>query len=101
MKPEEMPEFKHLSVRLDKEDWACLRCWKSGSVPYTDVSWALVKSHLKDKCVNQIPSVFVCTLTFDPWDVTRHEVDEPTEDDYYCVRPLLQSDYFLREAATM
>jgi len=79
MKPEEMPEFKHPSVRLEKEDWACLHCWTSNATPHTNVSWASVKSHLKEK----------------------HDVEEPTEDDYYCMRPTLQHDYFLREAVTM
>ena len=61
MKPEEMPEFKHLSVRLDKEDWACLHCWTSNAVPYTDVSWTLIKSHLKEKCVKHVSAIFIRT----------------------------------------
>lgn len=79
MKPGEMMEFKHPSVRLEKEDWACLHCWTGNATPYADVSWTSVKLHLKEK----------------------HSIEKPTEDDYYCVRPTLQSDYFLREAATM
>jgi len=79
MKPGEMPEFKHPSVRLDKEYWACLHCWTNNVVPYSDVSWTSLKIHLKDK----------------------HEIDKPTEDDYYCTRPELQNDYFFREAVTM
>ena len=101
MKPGEMPEFKNPSVRLEKEDWACLHCWTNKAVPYTDVSWASIKFHLKEKCVQQL--FYDCLfeprlLTF--W-MCRHDVDNPTEDDYYCMRPTLQSDYFLREAATM
>ncbi|KAF9642720.1 hypothetical protein BDM02DRAFT_3152142 [Thelephora ganbajun] len=79
MKPGEMPEFKHPSVRLEKEDWACLHCWTNNAEPYDDMPWASVKLHIKEK----------------------HSVDKPTEDDYYCVRPTLQSDYFLREIALM
>lgn len=101
MKPEEMPEFKHPSIRLDKEDWACLHCWTSGAPPYVDVSWASLKSHLKEKCVNRILSISIWTLTSDILDVTRHDVDEPTADDYYCMRLFLQSDYFLKEAPAM
>jgi len=79
MKSGEMPEFKHPSVRLEKDDWSCLHCWTSNALPYTDHPWASVKTHLKEK----------------------HDIDKPTEDDYYCAKPTLQSDYFLREAATM
>jgi hypothetical protein len=50
MKSGEMPEFKHPSIRLEKEDWACLRCWMNNSV-YTGVSWAVAKVHLKEKFV--------------------------------------------------
>jgi hypothetical protein len=60
MKPEEMPEFKHPSVRLEKDDWACLHCWTSNATPYCDVSWTSVKSHLKDKYVTRIP-MFIWT----------------------------------------
>jgi hypothetical protein len=31
----------------------------------------------------------------------RHDIDKPTEEDYYCMKPTLQGDYFLREAAKM
>lgn len=58
MKPGEMPEFKHPSVRLEKEDWACLHCWTGNAKPYVDESWASVKTHLKEKCVKHIPSMF-------------------------------------------
>jgi len=79
MKPVEMPEFKHPSVRLESADWACLRCWTSNAVTSSGAIWAWIKLHLKEK----------------------HNVDNPTEVDYYCVRPTLQSDYFIREAAAM
>lgn len=75
----EMAEFKHSSIGLEKEDWACLRCWKNNTGPYTDMCWTSVKAHLKEK----------------------HDIDKPTEEDYYCMKPTLQSDYFLREAAKM
>lgn len=61
MEPGEMPEFKHPSVRLDKEDWACLHCWRSDAVPYTDMCWTSVKFHLKEKCVTSVPSTKVST----------------------------------------
>ena len=62
MKSGEMPEFKHPSVRLEKEDWACLHCWTNGATPYTDVTWASIKIHLKEKYVERIPSVFCLDL---------------------------------------
>jgi len=79
MKPEEMPEFKHPSLCLEKNDWACLHCWKNNETPFKDTSWALVKSHLKDK----------------------HDIEKPTEDDYHCKKPNLQYDYFLKQAPAM
>ena len=97
MKPVEMPEFKYPSVRLESSDWGCLRCWTSNATPYTPATWALVKSHLKEKCVVNIPPR--------PWALTswasRHDIDDPTEDDYYCAKPAFQSDYFIKEAAAM
>lgn len=66
MEPEEMPEFKHPSIRLEKEDWACLHCWTSNAVPYTDESWASLKIHLKEKCV-QPPMPLLISAT-NIWD---------------------------------
>ena len=59
MKPEEMPEFKHPSVRLEKDDWACLYCWTDNAVPCTGEPWATVKSHLKEKYVQRVPSILI------------------------------------------
>lgn len=99
MKPAEMPEFKHPSVRLEKEDWSCLHCWTGNAVPYTNESWASLKTHLKEKCVQHILSMlWVSTSNIR---VCRHDVEKPTEGDYYCERRIIQSDYFLREAAVM
>jgi len=79
MKPEEMSEFKYPCIRLDKEDWGCLHCWKNNAKLYSDVSWSSLKSHLNEK----------------------HDIENPTEDDYYCTRPDCQGDYFVREAPEM
>ena len=100
MKAAEMAEFKHPSVRLEKEDWGCLHCWTGNSTQYTSATWASVKTHLKEKYAKHVPSMFVWTLPPNAW-ICRHDVEKPTEDDYYCERPTLQCDYFLREAATM
>jgi len=59
MKPGEMPEFKHPSVRLEKEDWACFHCWTNNATAYSDTPWATVKAHLREKCVETIPSVII------------------------------------------
>ena len=64
MKSEEMPEFKHPSVRLEEKDWGCLHCWTDNAAPYFNVTWASIKSHLKEKCVKHVPSILVWTLGF-------------------------------------
>ena len=51
MKSGEMPEFKHPSFCLEKNDWACLHCWTSNMTQSKGAPWTLIKSHLKDKCV--------------------------------------------------
>ena len=56
MNPGEMSEFKHLSVRLEKEDWGCLHCWKNNAVAFADVTWTSVKLHLKEKYANISPT---------------------------------------------
>jgi hypothetical protein len=99
MKPGEMPEFKHPSVRVEKGDWGCLHCWTNNTTLGADMSWASVKLHLKEKCV--IRSIGVSLDVKLKFRGHRHDVDKPTENDYYCVRPTMQSDFFLREAATM
>ena len=102
MKPVEMPEFKHPSIRLESGDWGCLHCWTSNDTLYTGVTWTLIKLHLKEKCVTSVPSMFLSTSKSNfPGALCRHDVDKPSEDDYYCVKPTLQSDYFIREAAAM
>jgi hypothetical protein len=65
MKPVEMPEFKHPSVRLESNDWGCLHCWTNNAEPYTGVTWASVKLHLKEKCVINIPFAFTWTPNSD------------------------------------
>lgn len=99
MKPGEMPEFKHPSVRVEKEDWGCLHCWTNNATSYADMSWASVKLHLQEKCVTCSNGVRLdVELKFPEH---RHDVDKPTENDYYCARPTIQSDFFYREATTM
>lgn len=101
MKPVEMPEFKHPSVRLESNDWGCLHCWKNNAAPYIGVTWALVKHHLEEKCVTSVPSHrLLGPRILTSW-MCRHEINEPTENDYYCAKSTLQSDFFIREATAM
>jgi hypothetical protein len=60
---------QHPSVRLEKEDWACLHCWTGNAVPYTDKTWALLKVHLKEKCVQRIPSTLLWISASNIWSV--------------------------------
>lgn len=100
MKSGEMPEFKHPSLSLEKNDWGCLHCWTSNEGPRRDASWALIKSHLKEKCVQHTSCYSIGSRLLTFW-LFRHDIEKPTEDDYYCARPTLQRDYFLREAPAM
>jgi len=59
MKSGEMPEFKHPSVRLDKDDWGCLHCWTGNATLHTNATWVSVKTHLKEKYAKHVPSMFV------------------------------------------
>lgn len=85
LKPNEMPEYTLRPGNPNLSNWTCKRCWRSNThSPFDsrDKQLASIINHVKSKYV-----VLACRAIGEAHDLRRHEIDQPTEEDYFFTWP--------------